>query len=690
MKMQKQCAEKQYLSQLVEDQLDGKQRMTLEAHIETCEVCQHTLDELSDGDDVARRVSVHLRNSRPISDTVLLNTMDQIRSTSLEADSSNAICLDDFAVDYLHPSDDSKTLGRLGPNEVSEVIGHGGMGIVLKGHDAKLNRIVAVKALSPVLALNSTARKRFLREAQAAAAISHPNIVTIHSVGEDRLPYLVMEYVDGPSLQQRLDAEGFLQLNQILRIGVQVAAGLTAAHAQGIVHRDIKPGNILLEKGVERVKLTDFGLARVVDDASVTRDGAVVGTPQFMSPEQARGEAVDQASDQFSLGSVLYTLATGRPPFRAGTSYGVMRKITDESPIPIRELNPEIPDWLCSIVDRLMAKEKDERFPSVSDVHELMESCLSHAQQPHTTALPEILRPSRIQRISPSLKFFAGVTTMITLATCLILAMGTPSQVQPKPDAEQETAPQNYTKQFVVPFKNPGEVGTLNVDIKRGSIYVTGYDGNDVIVELSVPNYTPTTKRGDDGLIELQPNTLDFDVETSNDQIKLDGNSYVYITNLTIKVPANTNLILDSYRDGEIHVKRVAGKFNVRSQHNDLRLEDVSGSARAWSYNGNVTASFATLSKGEPLYFESYNGSLDVKLPADTKANASYRSGSGKVMTDFAVAISDSLLQKRDGGKIEFDEYVRGTLNGGGPSLTLETEKGDIRLRRRMGSSIAR
>jgi serine/threonine protein kinase len=171
-----------------------------------------------------------------------------------------------------------------------------------------------------------------------------------------------------------------------------VAAGLAAAHAQGLVHRDIKPANILLEDGVERLRITDFGLARAADDASLTRSGVIAGTPQFMSPEQARGEAIDPRSDLFSLGSVLYTACTGRAPFRAETSYGVLRRITDDTPRPIRELNPEIPDWLAATIDKLHAKDPAQRHQSADEVAELFEQCLAHVQQPTMSALPNALR----------------------------------------------------------------------------------------------------------------------------------------------------------------------------------------------------------------------------------------------------------------------------------------------------------
>src|SRR5207302_7906007 len=186
------------------------------------------------------------------------------------------------------------------------------------------------------LATNATARKRFTREAQAAAAVSHDHIVTIHAVEEaNGLPYLVMQYIAGMSLQERLDKGGSLQLHEILRIGMQTAAGLAAAHSQGLVHRDIKPANILLENGVERVKVADFGLARAATEASLTQSGVVAGTPQYMSPEQAEGKAIDQRTDLFSLGSVMYAMCTGRAPFRASGSLAVLKRVCEEVPTPI-------------------------------------------------------------------------------------------------------------------------------------------------------------------------------------------------------------------------------------------------------------------------------------------------------------------------------------------------------------------
>jgi serine/threonine protein kinase len=222
------------------------------------------------------------------------------------------------------------------------------------------------------------------------------------------LPYLVMPYVSDIPLQKRIDDEGPLQSVAILRIGEQIATGLAAAHAHGLIHRDIKPANILLEGGVERVRITDFGLARAADDGSLTRTGMIAGTPQYMSPEQARGESLDPRSDLFSLGSVIYAMCAGHPPFRAETPYGILRRITDIEPRPIREINPEIPDWLEAIVAKLHAKRAEDRFASAEEVAELLRRCLAHVQQPTTVALPgqcaKLCQGSLQRRSSPTVR----------------------------------------------------------------------------------------------------------------------------------------------------------------------------------------------------------------------------------------------------------------------------------------------
>jgi serine/threonine protein kinase len=288
---------------------------------------------------------------------------------------------DPSGLDFLGPSAKPGSLGRLGHYEVLEVLGRGGMGVVLRAFDEKLHRVVAVKALAPALAGNASARKRFVREARAAAAVTHENVIAIYAVEDDGpVPYLVMQCVVGRTLQEKLDATGPLELRTILRIGLQVAEGLAAAHRQGLIHRDIKPANILLENGVERVKITDFGLARAVDDASLTQSGYIAGTPLYMSPEQARGEALDHRTDLFSLGSVLYAMCSGHSPFRAENTMAVLRRVCDDEPRRLREANPDIPEWLEAIISRLHRKGPADRFATAQEVADQLSRCLSLLQ----------------------------------------------------------------------------------------------------------------------------------------------------------------------------------------------------------------------------------------------------------------------------------------------------------------------
>jgi tRNA A-37 threonylcarbamoyl transferase component Bud32/Tol biopolymer transport system component len=290
---------------------------------------------------------------------------------------------DDALASFLAPPSEPGSLGRLDHYEVLEVVGRGATGVVLRARDTKLLRIVAIKVLAAPLAVSGTARQRFAREARAAAAIRDEHVIDIYAVCDDAaMPYLVMEFIEGCSLEALLRRGGPLEVKEVLRIGIQVASGLAAAHKQGLVHRDIKPANILLENGVQRVRLTDFGLARSADDASLTQSGLITGTPLYMAPEQAAGEPIDSRADLFSLGSVLYEMCTGRPAFRAPTTVAVIRRVCDETPRPVRELNPDISEPLCQIIERLHAKKPDERFQTATEVAELLGRHLAHVQQP--------------------------------------------------------------------------------------------------------------------------------------------------------------------------------------------------------------------------------------------------------------------------------------------------------------------
>jgi uncharacterized protein (TIGR03067 family) len=303
------------------------------------------------------------------------------RGTEAFSSTADGAIADDEDLSYLSSPRRPDSIGRIGHYEVLEVLGRGGFGIVFRAHDEVLQRVVAVKVLAPSMAATSPARKRFLREARSSAQVRHENVVQVYAVEEQPLPYLVMEFIPGETLQQRLDRNGPLDVPEVLRIGRQVAEGLAAAHAQGLIHRDIKPANVMIEGGAgRRVKLTDFGLARAADDASISQSGVVAGTPMYMAPEQAKGETLDHRADLFSLGSVMYAMLTGHPPFRASATLAVLKRVTEDTPRPIREVIPEVPVWLCRIVEKLHAKDPAERFQSAREVADLLADCETQLQ----------------------------------------------------------------------------------------------------------------------------------------------------------------------------------------------------------------------------------------------------------------------------------------------------------------------
>ena len=427
------CPDSTRLQRLLNATSPSDEQVELMEHLEGCAACRQKLEELAAGPESWRGV---VRN---------LGGETGPEPARLEAETASSF-------PFLDPPAKPGQLGTLAHYEILELVGRGGMGVVFKAFDRTLHRVVAVKVMAPELAVNGTARERFRREAQAAAAISHEHIVTIHAVDEVKgLPYLVMQYVHGESLQQKLNREGPLPCMTILRLGMQTADGLAAAHAQGLIHRDIKPANILLENGVERVKITDFGLARAVDDASLTQSGVIAGTPQFMSPEQALGERQDHRTDLFSLGSVLYALCTGRPPFRADTALAVLKRVAEDTPRPIRETNPEIPDWLEAIVAKLMQKHPIDRFQSAAEVARLLESHLAHAQQPAQAPKPVSVPRKRTGR-PRSVTVLLVVGLLVALSCCLLPVVGvmgwlflavpsvTPSRMEPYELESEEIA----------------------------------------------------------------------------------------------------------------------------------------------------------------------------------------------------------------------------------------------------------
>jgi serine/threonine protein kinase len=402
------CPDIGRLEGLLRDSLPPPEQSALTEHVGDCATCQQALDRLAAGP--TRNILLQAESGRPASDSAYWSAVAELdkQITRLAPDSLPRI--PGVPLDFLAPSDDPSHLGRLDHFAILGVVGRGGMGVVLRGFDTHLEREVAVKVLDPAMADDDTARKRFCRESRSAASVSHENVVAVHHVAREessQLPYLVMQLIDGEPLDERLARAGRLPLKDVVGIGAQVAAGLAAAHDKGLIHRDIKPANVLIERVTERVKLTDFGLARAAEDVRLTRTGLVAGTPLYMAPEQARGEEVDVRADLFSLGVLLYELCTGQTPFDARTPLLVLKRLTEERHKPVRELNPDVPEWLAAVIDRLMAKSPRDRFQSAREVADLLDLHWS-ALKTSSDRMPTCPKKRR-QRIRQTLMIVAAV-----------------------------------------------------------------------------------------------------------------------------------------------------------------------------------------------------------------------------------------------------------------------------------------
>ncbi len=283
---------------------------------------------------------------------------------------------DPSLTEFLAPSQADDELGRLGKYRILKVLGFGGMGVVYKAEDPLLKRAVAVKAMLPGLAASASAGQRFLREAQAMAAVEHDHIVRVYQVDEDRgVPFLAMEFLKGEPLDVRLQREQTLPIREVVRIGKEIAEGLAAAHERGLIHRDIKPGNVWLEAPGGRVKILDFGLARSAEQkATLTQQGAIVGTPAYMAPEQGRGDAVGPRCDLFSLGCVLYQLCTGELPFQGRDTISTLMAVATTNPPPPRQLNAAVPSQLSDLVMKLLEKDPLQRMGSAAEVVQALQT----------------------------------------------------------------------------------------------------------------------------------------------------------------------------------------------------------------------------------------------------------------------------------------------------------------------------
>lgn len=392
------------------DSQELEQRVSV--HLSDCDSCRDKLESLAANPELWRQASALLSEDRVL-ETVAFSSRPMQRPHDLRTNENGH----GYSVkDLLQPPAHPELLGRLGHYEIEREIGRGGMGVVLKARDTELHRGVAIKMMAPHLASFGVARQRFAREARSAAAILHPNVIAIHAVSTDsETPWLVMPYIVGPSLEQVVQAEGALDERDLVSFALQISGGLAAAHSQGVVHRDIKPANILVESSMGRIVITDFGLARAECDASMTQTGWFAGTPNYMSPEQARGQEVDHRSDLFSLGSVMFFMATGRLPFRAEGPMAVLEQIRDHHPATARSINPRISKTVSNLIQRLLAKQPGDRIQSASDVHWTLEQYLAHLQHPDVREKP-IVKPPRNPSSNKSGRNRLGFVGVIGLA----------------------------------------------------------------------------------------------------------------------------------------------------------------------------------------------------------------------------------------------------------------------------------
>ncbi len=394
---------RQQLSELLSEDVDSTSIQVIDSsvadHLENCELCRRRLEEAAAEPwlwDSASQILVETFDGETHSESE--NHLAGTTPAFHRADNEATIDTD-IVQSMLDTPNHPEMLGRIDTYEIEAAIGTGGSGVVFKAFDSELNRPVAIKVLSPRYANIGAARKRFSREARAAAAICHENVIAIHQIDSAaKNPFIVMPYVGGGSLQEFVDQQGPLDPVQVVQIGKQIAAGLAAAHQEGVIHRDVKPANILLENGCNRVVISDFGLAQVESDISLTRTGFIAGTPFYMSPEQAQGKVTDARSDLFALGGVLFFMATGRPPFTANHAMAVLNKICKEPLTDVRTWNPSIPSALANLIHTLLEKHADHRFRDATQVTQVLTDYLAHLQQPTAKRKPKVAPPKSMQK----------------------------------------------------------------------------------------------------------------------------------------------------------------------------------------------------------------------------------------------------------------------------------------------------
>jgi serine/threonine protein kinase len=380
---------------------------------------------------------------------------------------------------------------ELGGYQLTKILGEGGMGRVYLADDLRLSRQIAIKVMRPDVAMNPQSRERFIREAKATAALEHDHIITIFQVGEERqIPFLVMPLLKGEPLSERLLRERKLPLKEAVRIGREIAEGLAAAHDKGLIHRDIKPANIWLEAGAgrksgePRVKILDFGLAKAgVESEGLTQSGAVMGTPAYMAPEQARGIPVDHRADLFSLGAVIYQMLTGKRPFTGSDTMSILTSLAMDTPDAPHELDHLCPKSLSDLVMRLLAKQPDERPSSADEVAEQLgefqvmfsDSTKSATQQPARWATVEEATEVDVVPLPPPKRGSKAPLLILVLVAILgagWLAFQQTNRIDPKPQTQNTEKEKEKEKEKEQQKEVPVPANPYALRFQGGGSYV--------------------------------------------------------------------------------------------------------------------------------------------------------------------------------------------------------------------------
>jgi eukaryotic-like serine/threonine-protein kinase len=519
--------------------------------------------------------------SQPDSSDALTRPASSDPDATLAASSLN-VAHDASLTDFLAPPRADDELGRLGNYRILKILGHGGMGVVFKAEDARLKRSVAVKAMLPTLAASPSAGQRFLREAQAMAAVEHDHIVRIYQVDEDRgVPFLAMEFLKGEPLDERLNRPEKLPLPEVLRIGREIAEALGAAHATGLIHRDIKPANIWLETPRNRVKILDFGLARAAaQDSSLTQQGAIIGTPAYMAPEQGRGGTVDARCDLFSLGVVLYRMCAGQQPFKGTDTISTLLEVATHRPPALVQLNAEIPLELSDLVMKLLEKEPGKRPGGAPEVVAALQA-LEVQERSRTTAgaVPVTTQAPQRQPTRPIPASSAKASENTVLA-------------EPTPERHAKAGRGRLLLVIaalllvLAPLGSWLATGILRIEIDKGTLVVE-INGDETEARIKNARLILTGPDGKDRYtlapgergkqVEAGPYTIrvagadGLTLDTQEFTLKKDGRVTVRVT----MTPPAVVTDLDPDRKAAEWVLSIGGKVRVNGKDREIKADDL-------------------------------------------------------------------------------------------------------------------